>query len=276
MTFRRKARFHTYFSTIFRDTNYHITPGNWTIFFAGKRIVLPLHDDRRWLDWDHALAILGHDIDIKETYENLILSDKPPTLFIDIGANYGTHSVLFLSHEIHALTFEPNSSCHTCFLEFCELNRLAPNLQHIALGDHKSETVIKYPAYDTWLGSTDPLVQEKLAREKVLVEEVVEQKLLDEYLPEIANLDVLIKIDTEGSEAMILRGAENILATCSPKVIFECWKDGDRAGIYAILNGHGFKIYELPWNEEVDSAQTGLLYHNFLNSSGANFIALKA
>ncbi|CAA9891487.1 conserved hypothetical protein [Candidatus Methylobacter favarea] len=76
---------------------------------------MPLTSERFWLDWDTAVSITGHDIEIKQTYEALIGSSEPPELFIDIGANYGTHSLLFLVHQIKTITFEPNASCHDFF-----------------------------------------------------------------------------------------------------------------------------------------------------------------
>ena len=40
------------------------------------------------------VSIVGHDIEVKETYAALIASDHRPTLFLDVGANYGLHSIL--------------------------------------------------------------------------------------------------------------------------------------------------------------------------------------
>jgi hypothetical protein len=67
--------------------------GLWRLRFAGTQIVLPLRRESFWLDWGFALGVLGHDAEVKRTYEMLLLSDRPD-LFIDIGANYGTHSML--------------------------------------------------------------------------------------------------------------------------------------------------------------------------------------
>ena len=60
------------------------------------------------VDWSNALAIVGHDIDVKTTYELLLSSQRPPEVFIDAGANFGTHSILFASQGIRTIAFEPN------------------------------------------------------------------------------------------------------------------------------------------------------------------------
>src|ERR1700722_9247274 len=50
----------------------------------------------------------GHDSELKQTYASLIQLEHPPRLVLDIGANYGTHSIIFLSHDIETVSFEPN------------------------------------------------------------------------------------------------------------------------------------------------------------------------
>jgi hypothetical protein len=85
---------------LFRNSKIRGSSGSWHIVFANKIIQMPLSAARFWLDWDLAVSIVGHDLEIKEEYEILINSTERPELFIDIGANYGTHSLLFLVHHI--------------------------------------------------------------------------------------------------------------------------------------------------------------------------------
>jgi hypothetical protein len=149
-----RATFHEWFAKIFRNTSVQARDGNWTVVFAGKSILMPLVSESLWLDWDTAVSIVGHDIEIKQTYEALIgSSTTKPTLFIDIGANYGTHSLLFLVHGIKTMTFEPNSSCHGCFARLCELNHVTPTIEGVALGAYHGYVKLSYPKRDTWLGS---------------------------------------------------------------------------------------------------------------------------
>jgi hypothetical protein len=58
-------------------------------------------------DWGLSLLVAGHDVEIKETYRYL-LEERKPKLFFDIGANYGTHSLIFLTHGVRTISFEPN------------------------------------------------------------------------------------------------------------------------------------------------------------------------
>src|SRR5437016_329421 len=86
--------FHSYFANLFREAHEQVDEGVWTVNFIGKPIQVPLNPHRCWLDWDYAVSILGHDAEIKRTYASLIMSSIAPDLFVDIGANYGTHSLL--------------------------------------------------------------------------------------------------------------------------------------------------------------------------------------
>jgi hypothetical protein len=65
-----------------------------------------------WLDWFLALATLGDDSTVKKTYAAIVSSSRKPDLFLDVGANYGTHSLLFLAHGIRTWSFEPNARCY--------------------------------------------------------------------------------------------------------------------------------------------------------------------
>jgi FkbM family methyltransferase len=48
----------------------------------------------------------------------------------------------------------------------------------------------------------------------------------------MARLGLLVKIDTEGSEAAILRGAGRTLAERRPLIIFESFRDDGREELY--------------------------------------------
>jgi hypothetical protein len=69
----QRSQFHGHFAQLFRGRcRVEIHAGFWTVEFGGKRIVLPLRVEHFWLDWDTALSIIGHDIEIKETYGALL------------------------------------------------------------------------------------------------------------------------------------------------------------------------------------------------------------
>jgi len=146
LSFQSMERFFLRYGGTFSD---HVKDGTWHIYFAGRNLLVPLDDS---LYWSIALQILGHDAAIKETYQALITSDQRPVLFIDVGANYGTHTVLFLLHEIPVLAFEPNAECFGKFKSICDLNSLQGDWEMVALGNYVGEIELLYPERRTWMG----------------------------------------------------------------------------------------------------------------------------
>jgi FkbM family methyltransferase len=272
MTPAQRSRFHQRFAKGFRETRLHPRSGRWEIVFAGKRVVMPLTTERFWLDWDNAVSIIGHDIEIKLTYEALIGSRMRPELFLDIGANYGVHSLLFLAHNISTITFEPNSTCHAYLHETCKLNGYTPRLEHIAVGDCCDRVDLFYPKRDTWLGSTNRDVVDETSGAMELITEKVEQKTVDDYLPQMSNLRTLIKIDVEGNEISVLRGAQQTLKKVKPIVIFECFKQSEWNSISEFFRSMHYKISALPWRPT--DRESIVLNSAFPPRLGTNFIAL--
>ena len=233
---------------IFRDAGGWSGADAWTVRFAGRPVTVPLRGDRMWLDWDQAVSILGHEPEIKRTYASLLGGASRPDLFVDVGANYGTHSLLFLVAGVETLTFEPNDGCHEYFREACAANGVAPNLQPIALGAKPGQVALYFPPGETWLGSTEPSVIEQLRSEgRVQLERRdVEVRTLDQYADRFAGRRTLLKIDAEGHELAILRGAERVLHDHRPIVIFEALPESDRDGVAKLFAGAGYDIGTIP------------------------------
>ena len=273
LTPSQRALFHESFAKIFRNNHVQGRNGTWKVAFASKNILMPLTSETFWLDWDTAVSIVGHDIEVKQTYESLIgLSSMKPDLFIDIGANYGTHSVLFLMHGIRTITFEPNSSCRDYFSKICELNHLIPTLEPVALGACNGHVELKYPKHDTWLGSTNGEIASSLSLSSELKVEKVTQETLDDYFSEIEHHRTLIKIDTEGNELAVLEGATKILIVVRPLIIFECWPGKQRNKILTFLGSLNYSVYSLPWSPT--SKSEPLSPEQFCSNVSANFIAV--
>src|SRR5829696_4519320 len=147
---------HSKFARIFYGKNIE---GRWNLRFSNRSIAVPLTHGTSWLDWAIALSILGHDVDIKRVYLNAITSlvDRPD-LFIDIGANTGTHSILFLVHGIDTICFEPNASCRQTLAALCAANGVLPKVEPYCLGARSAIVNLAFPVRETWLGSVKPEV----------------------------------------------------------------------------------------------------------------------
>jgi FkbM family methyltransferase len=275
-----KARFHARYAKVFRERNVALEPGEWSVRFLDRRIRLPLRSSWSWLDWDHAVSILGQDNEIKQTYAALIASDNRPTVFLDVGANYGIHSILFLSAGIPVIAFEPNPSCFPHFQTICKLNAirklngLAVRWEQAAIGNETGLTELVYPEKDTWLGSVASDVQSVMRKWGGVITLQVPLKKLDDYLTDIPCGEVVMKIDVEGYETKVLAGATLLLKDRAPKVIFESNDPKKRPELFRLFGGAGYAIHPLPWRPAGGSRP--LSVDEFVAAAATNFIAIAA
>ncbi len=260
---------------MFRSGSHVVSDGDWSARLGGKLVRMPLRSETIWLDWDSAVSICGHDIEVKETYENFLESKQVPDLFVDIGANYGTHSLIFLVHGINSVSFEPNQRCHVKFREMCHINGVSPHIESVALGSEEGRAVLRYAEHETWSGSIYPEMSTvEKPNDDVHVEEVP-QRTIDSYFAENGREKMLIKIDAEGSERAILCGGRRTLQDRRPVTIFESHViDGTRQEILDFFEGLDYRIYRMPYRP--DEGANPLSREEFLGSTQENFIAVPA
>ena len=269
-----RSRFHTRYAKIFRDrSGVQLASGSWTVHFMDREIRLPLRSSWSWLDWDSAVSIVGHDLEIKETYAELIKSDDRPALFLDVGANYGTHSLLFRSVGIPTISFEPNPSCFSYFQAACEMNGFEEGRwEQVAIGDKAGQVELVYPENETWLGSISVDVVSNLRKSDSLTIKQVQLKKIDDYLPDIPHDKILVKIDVEGFEREVIQGASDLLTQYKPKIIFESNNGAMRRDCLELFADYGYSVFSLPWRPS--SVLAALRSEEFLTSPATNFIAI--
>lgn len=137
-----------------------------------------------------------------------------PGIFVDVGAYIGTHTIYFSKiMERRVIAFEPNPASFSDLSSNITLNKVAHlvTTHQAALGaaDSKGDIIVDDASN---LGS---------AKFSPNPEGLIRLSLLDDLLPQNENIS-LIKIDTEGFEVDVLRGACETLARCKPVVIVEC------------------------------------------------------
>jgi FkbM family methyltransferase len=232
---------------------------------------MPLRNEQLWLDWDNALSVTAHDPDVKETYQNL-LDTTPLKHFFDVGANYGTHSLLLLSQGVHTTSFEPNSSLNGNFELLCELNNTKGKMENYAVGDRQGVVQLHFPADATWLGTIVEGEATFLKTAHQLTSMDVRLITLDQYAAEKGMEPDLIKIDTEGNELNVLIGAKDLLVRKKPLVIFESNTRKERQAIWGFLAEIDYIICDLPFGKGEKKAIPAS--DAFINSPKFNFIAI--
>lgn len=275
LNYYERATFHSLFARIFRDKKIKVEDGLWTINFMGKEIKFPLKNEQMWLDWDLASAVTGHDIDIKLTYETLLKSDYCPKTFFDVGTNYGTHSLLFLSQNILTISFEPNPACIAVFDNICQLNKFEANVENTAVAENSGKAEFWFPEKDTWLGTMVSETANNLTQNYDLSKTTVEVLSLDQYVRKTGNSPDLIKIDTEGNELSVIKGAMEIIKNKKPLIIFECNKltgNNEREKLFQIFKSLEYSIVNLPVLPSKNINAINL--QDFQTNSHDNFLAL--
>jgi hypothetical protein len=145
LSLARQTSFYELFAKMFREQPQRRVPRcEWRVDVGGRRAALPLGGHDTSLEWDLAVSMLGHEPEIKRTYLEL-LHRRPPRLFLDIGANYGLHSLFFLIHDIPTVSFEPNARCHKYFRDLAVRNNVSCDLRAMALGAEEGSVDISFP-----------------------------------------------------------------------------------------------------------------------------------
>ena len=154
--------------------------------------------------------------------------------FIDVGANVGvfTLTVASVAGSV-AEAFEPSSTAFPRLVENIELNlpgarvhayRAAvgrePGTVHLTMGLDAMSRIVDEAAHD-------------------VPSEEVELVSLDECFGDGGDV-ALVKVDVEGLEEDVLRGASNLLARVRPTLIIEA---NDRQAIARVLDPLGYRQY---------------------------------
>jgi FkbM family methyltransferase len=272
LSFDEKNVFHSIFYKTFRDDKLNAPEGIWTVIFLGKKIKLPLRKESAWLDWENAVSIVGHDTDVKITYETLLKSENPPATFFDVGANYGTHSLLFLTQGVTTISFEPNPACKEQFEIFCQLNELDGKLENVAVGNGEGTVDFWFPEKATWFGTILENSKDNFSHLPDLKKMQVPLITLDSYVKKSGISPDLIKIDTEGNEVNVIKGAVETITKAKPLIIFECNILNDKNQLWKIFEELDYSICTLPLLQ--NSQPTALNQSEFLSHEGFNLIAV--
>jgi FkbM family methyltransferase len=166
---------------------------------------------------------------------------KKSDLFVDIGANVGSYTILASSAiGARGYCFEPVPSTYDRLMTNIRLNDLEEQVisLNIALGNSKGE--IHFSSDQNCMNHV--IADDEITKSKI----IVNVSTLDE---ELKDTPFLMKIDVEGYETPALEGAENTLKNqelCA--VIMELNGSGSRYGydeskILSMMSNYGFKTY---------------------------------
>jgi len=156
-------------------------------------------------------------------------------VFVDVGSNVGTYTLLAAATTgVDIWAFEPSSCAFGRLRENVSMNLLEPRVRvyQAAVGASTGRVMLST--------GRDAVNHVLTGRDDGPSEEVPMISLDQVLTPESRSLVSLIKVDVEGLETDVLRGAMTLLRSRSPALIVEA---NDRVALRAVLAPLGYRPF---------------------------------
>jgi FkbM family methyltransferase len=195
-----------------------------------------------------------------EEIENVKKYIKRDDTVIDVGGNMGFF-VLILNEMVRntgkIYSFEPSRILRDRLASTVQINNIKNvEIVNLALGEKDGTTSLYYNPKQSGLSSIVSHEENGFLKEEITI------TTLDKFSKAISNRISFIKIDTEGYEPQVLRGAKELIKKDKPVIYIELGGDHLETSIEAMK-----VLKELGYNceaEEIDLSKT---------LAGVNFIA---
>ena len=164
---------------------------------------------------------------------------KEDDLFVDVGANIGSYSLLVASRGVRAIAFEPENTTYSILVENAKMNHFSDLIICNQKAVGKENGMVKFSVGND---TTNHILDSKDKDTKALSVEVVTLDSLNEDV-------TILKVDVEGFELDVLAGAKELL--CNPKlnvVIIEALSHEDDIAKTLMQNGFGMYKYDYHTN----------------------------
>lgn len=174
----------------------------------GFSVHVPIYrPERRWDRFD----LLHYECELLDTLVHIASTSNSPLTIVDCGADLGVISILLaarLSRISRILAFEPNSESFSLLQKNLNGIPIAHEAFQLAVSDFAGRGELKNPDYDKY----------DQARYLVPVtEDGFSVTTLDSM--QLSPQDLLIKVDVEGGELAVIRGARNTIAAAKTVII---------------------------------------------------------
>ena len=168
----------------------------------------------------------------------------------DIGANYGLfgwQALPLVGAEGRVTFFEPNPAVAARLRDNLAANCIAnATVVEQALSDRVGTACLLVPARgQSGLATlqTVPCAEDRVRAQVGWQRQTVKTVTVDEFAQQSGQQPALLKLDVEGHELKVLRGAEKTLASCHPVIMLEMHEPGGEVAgeIMALLARHGYE-----------------------------------
>lgn len=161
---------------------------------------------------------------------------------VDIGSNMGEYAFYMARHARRVWAFEPNPEL------WSDIRRLAPrtHIEGVALSDHEGLAEFRYVGSNSGVATIEERNPLGMIEDRQSIQtRMVPVRTLDSY-----NLDAVsfLKIDVEGHEEKVLRGAVETLRRARPSLLVESedrHNQGAPRRLFAWLKEQGYDAYAI-------------------------------
>lgn len=225
-----------------------LRPVLWLFFHLEKRPIVLTNAGpsgnrfKMWLLWQsHIIYTLGiYEPSLIRMLRTIV---HPGDFCIDAGAHLG-YLTLFLSELVgesgRVLSFEPSPENFRVFQENLRINNAANvEAQNVALLDAPGPITMARVSYHTLSWSTSAVHRSEAPDMQLIQSRAVS---LDDFLADSKRVPKFIKIDVEGAELLVLRGAVKTLAAAQPLLFLEIhnWPSPAAEEVLRFLSQHGY------------------------------------
>ena len=184
--------------------------------------------------------------DQKLELQALIHALKPDDIAVDVGANKGSY-LWSLSRAVpqgKVIAFEPQPLLVQYLNKACEVSGLR-NVEIIGKGVSDQQTVLTLAVPGGGITSPGASFEEAVKQREEFQSYEVETITLDQYFHHSSLHIGAIKIDVEGHELAVIRGAREILVTHRPVVVCESeqrhMSQGSVKDLFNLMNELGYE-----------------------------------
>ena len=176
-----------------------------------------------WSRIGGVIAALGTN----EPCELAVLADllSPGDLVVDVGANIGTFTVALAAHGARVASFEPAERARDALQHSVERNDLTERVRVLPVALHDQRSTVRFVTGDD-VGNRIVEAPTSDSSGVVWVDTDRLDTVVEEHSDFFDRPISVLKIDAEGADEAVLRGALATLSADRPVVMVETWDGG--------------------------------------------------
>ena len=169
--------------------------------------------------WEHAAWEGSYELSVQRRFVEFL---KPSMTVFDVGANYGFYSLLAARREARVFAFEPDSQNAQALTRHASLNGLSDRIRIVPCAVFSYSGSIRLEPRDGGVHGNAHTASQPTARPTVPVRCIT----LDDFTASNPAPN-LLKMDVEGAESEVLKGAERLFRTVRPILLCEIHDDAN-------------------------------------------------